>query len=314
MIANGYGFDGYLSGGPCDLTVLVWSTGSDSSWRAAVASVSQALDASDLDAEIIVAHLTTADIASGRLAADHASKGVVRHLPPPTDDKTTPGQAVLEAATGRLLACLSDEIIVSDDWINELLLAQRRWPDAAYYVGKFELPSHEQWMAWMASQVEAMVLTPDARSSVPARRCTSDPLLVWQGVSNLAFDAEALLRCDAFGDAALGRTRTEADHLTAVLRRLADGGGYGVYAPTMTARHHTASRPHPSTWSTRVQQPISLATSWFKHLPDRLAAVAQTIYQSAPWRSPGGTSRVNNAPATIESSRTTASTSEFSAV
>lgn len=284
MISNGYGFDSYATTSPCDVTIVVWSTGCQAAWRVTVASVADALARADVDAEVLVAHLSNGTGDGKR--ASHAEPPVsVRHLwlSDHGHDQTEPGRRVLAVAAGDLLACLADDITVSADWVNELLNARRRWPDAAYYTGKVELPPHEQWMAWMASQVEAMVLAPGDSPLSGKTRGACDPAGIWHGMSNIAFDVEALRRCDALSAVPGEATWTDPDHLTAVLRRLADDGGYGVYVPRMAVQRHPAAASRP-TWSAHVQQPISAATSWFKHLPDRLAAAAMTIYHATPWR------------------------------
>jgi glycosyltransferase involved in cell wall biosynthesis len=167
--------------------------------------------------------------------ARHAGHLPLRRLLETKQGHSNARNCAIDHARGDLLIWTDDDVRVDPDWLEAYAAAAGRWPDAAYFGGRIR-PWYEveppDWIRANASLLEGFLVTRDLGDTERPFEGGEHPF-----GANMAFRTHVLRRFRF--DPQLGKVRdlnTIADE-TELLRRIGEGGMYGVWVPSAGLDH-----------------------------------------------------------------------------
>jgi glycosyltransferase involved in cell wall biosynthesis len=142
---------------------------------------------------------------------------------------------VLAEATGDLLLCTDDDVLVDPDWMQAYQRAAEAWPEATFFGGTIEPLFEAAPPSWVLRNPK-LVEGPFAVRRLGAETRPLDPLELPFG-ANMAFrrrNIEGLSFATALGRVGNGMVRGEESDF---MRRLIDRGATGVWVGNARVRH-----------------------------------------------------------------------------
>lgn len=229
--------------GRCAASVLVATRDRAGSLARTLASLAE--QQLDRDAwELVVVDNGSRDATPSVLAA-HADRLPLRVVAEPRPGKSRALNAALPLARGELVAFTDDDVRVPPRWLDQLLAASRRFPEASIFGGPIDPVFPEETPDWIRSP--AFVLASEAFGRLPA--ATEGPGEVMPYGANMALRARLFERHrfdETVGpsDAASYAQGSEYE----LLRRLRREGERYAHVPSARVEHFILPHQVERTW------------------------------------------------------------------